>query len=83
MVSGQCKIQREQVLVDFNPIEDGYKPIPNIASDYLVNKYGEVVRDSPKGYRYVAVRRTIQVKSTKGNSCTVDIDKEIEKLFWS
>lgn len=78
-IKGQ--IESKTVLIDLK--EEGYKPVSNVKRGYYINKYGDVIRETQTGYKYCNVRREFRAKDDNNSYVSIDIDKEINKLFWS
>lgn len=77
----KSQIKSRFVWVDLK--EDGYKPVSNVKKGYYINKYGDVIRKVSEGYKYCNIVRMFRAKDDDNSYVSVDIDKEINKLFWS
>lgn len=78
-VKGQ--IESKTGLIDLE--QEGYKPVSNVKKGYYINKYGDVIRETSTGYKYCNVRREFRAVDNDNKYLNIDIDKEIDKLFWS
>lgn len=74
-------VESRVVVIDLE--EEGFKPVTGVKKGYYINKYGDVIRKTVSGYKYCTIRREFRAMSDDKKYLNVDIDKEIDKLFWS
>jgi len=60
-----------------------YKTIPDSDNRYMINKYGDIIRNTENGYKDINVRRIANLRLGNKIARDYDVDSLVHKVFYS